>query len=327
MKTINDLNILYLARYAPDDKTHTPVRTVRSNMTYSQYHYDIWKILDSLYPNLHTAHEVSEIISNAHEYDYVFTLLNRAPYRNSEIFVSALLEYYNVPYLGARPNIRALAEDKHLAKMAALYAGIDTPEWIVVDRDASVLPCQPFPGPYFVKPRFGASSIGIDENSIADTWSQAQNQIRYLQKEGQDVILEKFVDGIFYCLPVYYKDNSLTFLPSVRQTSNYRGNLITNAQKRAMESGVQYSINPDAKLESRFQAIAASFIKLIQPIDYTRFDFIVENNVVQFIEFNVCCNLGIHSTFCYSADSVHISQEQLVTDILYSSLRRQGLIR
>lgn len=38
------------------------------------------------------------------------------PFRNSEIFISSVAEYYKIAYLGARPNIRALAEDKHLSK-------------------------------------------------------------------------------------------------------------------------------------------------------------------------------------------------------------------
>lgn len=42
--------------------------------------------------------------------------------------------------------------------MAAKYAGLNTPEWITIDTNDAVSLKEPFAGPYFVKPRFGASS-------------------------------------------------------------------------------------------------------------------------------------------------------------------------
>lgn len=43
---------------------------------------------------------------------------------------------------------------------------------------------------------------------------------------------------------------------------------------------------------------------LTQPLDYTRFDYIVDNQgIPYFLEFNVCCNLGEHSTISQSANA------------------------
>ena len=72
--------------------------------------------------------------------------------------------------------------------------------------------------------------------------------------------------------------------------------------------------------------LSDAFIELIRPIDYTRIDFMVTSDKVEFIEFNVCCNLGRQSAFCISANSVGISQKDLVTQILKNSLKRQKVI-
>lgn len=321
-----DLRILFLAKFAPNIGEDCPLITEKSDGIYAQYHYDIYQILKSIYPKTVCCSNVNILINQPDSYDYVFTLLNRAPYRNSEIFVSALLEYLNIPYLGARPNIRALAEDKHLAKMAAKYAGLSTPEWITIDADEVVPAKQPFVGPYFVKPRFGASSAYIDESSIAVYWENAKEKIIELQQYGLDVIIEKFVDGIFYSAPIYFNDTGAVHLPVVKETSILKGNVVTYRQKRKLDSGLSRTINSDRTLEKKLVCQSDAFLKLVTPIDYTRIDFMVTSKTIEFIEFNVCCNLGRQSAFCISANTVGLSQSDLVMQILRNSLNRQKLI-
>ena len=67
---------------------------------------------------------------------------------------------------------------------------------------------------------------------------------------------------------------------------------------------------------------------LIQPLDYTRFDYIVEEHtgIPYFLEFNVCCNLGEHSTVSQAAAHIGIGYKELIANILYSSMYRQGLL-
>lgn len=321
-----DLRILFLAKFAPNAGEDYPLATEESDGIYAQYHYDIYQILKGICPKTVCSHDVNILFNKPNSYDYVFTLLNRAPYRNSEIFVSALSEYLNIPYLGARPNIRALAEDKHLAKMAAKYAGLTTPEWITIDSNDVVSMKEPFAGPYFVKPRFGASSAYIDESSIANSWKDAQKKIMELQRYGLDLIVEKFVDGIFYSVPIYFKDSVAIHLPSVKEKSILKGNVVTYRQKRKLDLGLTRTINLDRTLETELVHQSDAFLKLITPIDYTRIDFMVTPKTVEFIEFNVCCNLGRQSAFCISANNVGLSQSDLVTQIFRNSLKRQKLI-
>lgn len=321
-----NLRILFLAKFAPNVGEDYPLVTEESDGIYAQYHYDIYQILKNIYPKTVCCRDVNTLINESNSYDYVFTLLNRAPYRNSEIFVSALLEYFNIPYLGARPNIRALAEDKHLAKIAAKYAGLNTPEWITIDSNEAVPAKQPFVGPYFVKPRFGASSAYIDESSIVTYWQNAKEKIIELQRYGLDVIVEKFIDGIFYSVPIYFDDFAAVHLPAVKEKSALKGNVVTYRQKRKLDPGLSRTINLDSTLETELVRQSDAFLKLVTPIDYTRLDFMVTPKTVEFIEFNVCCNLGRQSAFCISADAVGLSQSDLVMQILRNSLKRQQLI-
>lgn len=65
---------------------------------------------------------------------------------------------------------------------------------------------------------------------------------------------------------------------------------------------------------------------MISPLDYTRIDYIVTKNAIEFIEFNICCNLGKQSSFCVSANYVGLTQYDLVKQILINSLKRQKVI-
>lgn len=322
----NELRILFLAKFAPNKSEDYPLVTEESDGIYAQYHYDIYKILKHLCPNTVCRRDVNTLLTESDSYDYVFTLLNRDSYRNSEVFVSALLEYLGIPYLGARPNIRALAEDKHLAKMVAKNAGLDTPPWITIDADITPPQQQPFKGPYFVKPRFGASSAYIDESSIAPNWEKVIEKVIELQKHRLDVIVEKFVDGVFYSVPIYFNENSIVHLPAVKEKSILKGNVVTYRQKRKLEAGLNRTVNQNKNLEAEFIRQTNAFMDLIQPIDYTRIDFMVTPNKIEFLEFNICCNLGRHSAFCISANSVGLTQSDLITQILMYSLKRQKLI-
>ena len=138
--------------------------------------------------------------------------------------------------------------------------------------------------------------------------------------------MEKFIDGIFYSVPIYFKDSTIIHLPAIKEKSTLKGNVVTYRQKRKLDSGLTRTVNPDRDLENKLTYLSDSFIELIKPIDYTRIDFMVTPKTVEFIEFNVCCNLGCQSAFCISANCVGISQADLVTQILKSSLKRQKVI-
>lgn len=320
---INNLNILFLAKFSPIMGSEYPLSTEETDGIYAQYHYDIYKILKRLCPKTICAHTPEILIKGNTKFDFVFTLLNRASYKNSEIFISALLEYLKIPYLGASPNIRALAEDKHLAKIVAQSSGLETPDWIIVNSDDPIPKIPSFAGPFFVKPRFGAASAYIDEDSIAVNWSEAQKKIRQLQKLDLDIIVEKFIDGTYYSVPIYFKNNKIIHLPSVEEISTLTGNVVTYRQKRKLDPGLARKVNTDVHLENEFIQLSNKFLKDIRPLDYTRIDFIVTSSSIEFIEFNICCNLGKQSSFCISANSIGLSQEKLVQQIFLNSLKRQ----
>lgn len=321
-----DIRILFLAHYAPKDLS-SQLPTDIEDVVYAEYHYKIYRVLMELFPNTISSNDPSVLLKTNVPTDYIFTLYNRMPFKNSEVFVSSVAEYHKIPYLGARPNIRALAEDKHLAKMMARYAGVVTPEWQIYNIGGIINPPE-FAPPYFCKPRFGAASKGIDEGSACSTWVVAKERIERLHQQGYDVILEKQILGTYHTSPVLNNFGDNLFLPCIAQHSVLKNGIVTYEQKRKIVSGLTREIVSDPNLELLLMNNSQKMFPLIQPLDYTRFDYIVEEHtgIPYFLEFNVCCNLGEHSTVSQAAAHIGIGYKELIANILYSSMYRQGLL-
>lgn len=321
-----DIYILYLAKYAPQ-KAGVPLPSGIEDTVYAEYHYAVYKVLCKNFSSIISSNNVG-ILNSKPNADFIFSLINRLPFRNSEIFVSAAAEYYKIPYLGARPNIRALAEDKHLAKMMAKYAGVPTPKWVTYDvQDNIEVPS--FSGPYFVKPRFGASSKYIDTKSACLTWEDAYERVKYLHSKQQDVILEELIDGIYHTSPIISNFGQPIFLPCIEEQSNLNNGIVTYEQKRKITDGLTRTVAQDKTLQKQIRQYSSAIWSLISPVDYTRIDFMVSHKtgIPYFLEFNICCNLGEHSSICQSANYIGINYEKLIMNITLSSMYRANLIQ
>lgn len=83
--------------------------------------------------------------------DYVFSLMNRFAMSRPEIFISSYCEFIQVPYLGAPPNIRAIAEDKFLTKMVFRSLELNVPEGIGLSGEKVFRPRPPSQAPILSK--------------------------------------------------------------------------------------------------------------------------------------------------------------------------------
>lgn len=320
-----DIKILFLAKYAPYS-IDSPIPEGIHDTIYAQYHHDIYKILYEEFNTIVSINDINEYSRCKPDVDFVFSLYNRMSFKNSEVFVSSLSEYYKIPYLGATPNIRAVAEDKHLAKLTAFYAGIPTAKWVVCNVGDS-FPSIEFDGPYFIKPRFGATSMGINNLCVCFDIDSVIERTNFFHMQNLDVIIEQYIEGTSITVPVLNNFKNTLVLPYVIEHSATPYNIITYEQKRKIKTGLSRIVNTDSDMQQIIRKHALKFWEYVQPLDYTRIDFIIDkNNIPHFIEFNICCNLGKHAAINLAANSKNITYEALINNITYSSLYRQNLI-
>ena len=148
---------MFLAPYAPDAPDFSK-KPYTGNGGYPQYHYNIYKAIQDIGYDVVSSSKPYSVQFAKGNVDYVFSLMNRFAMSRPEIFISSYCEFIQIPYLGAPPNIRAIAEDKLLTKMVFRSLELNVPEGIGLSGEKGIPAQAPFPGPYFVKKRFGAAS-------------------------------------------------------------------------------------------------------------------------------------------------------------------------
>src|SRR3546814_17059324 len=85
--------------------------------------------------------------------DFVFPLLNRSGFFNSEMLLPLLCNQHGLPYLGASPIVRGLSDDKHLTKLEAAERCVPTPPWALFRRGSLVHVARLPPAPRCVTVR------------------------------------------------------------------------------------------------------------------------------------------------------------------------------
>ncbi len=312
--------LLFLAQFAPTNGKRVITSTPEEEFYANTYHLPIWEILQKGKFDFVSSSDVAELINNHCQYDLVWSVYNRLGFRNSEVFVQSLCEYYGIPYIGAAPNVRAMVEDKSQSKQLAEHLDIPTANWVVASPQYPLSGVPPFAGPYFVKPRFGSASIGIDETCLCQEWNQVLKKAKQYFDSETEVIVERYIDGTYFGVPVLNRvDGTPLIAVPHYQISTKEGHIITNSQKRFTEGGMQRFISNDNTMNKLLTHYTAKYFLAMQPCDYARVDYIVEEKtgIPYFLEVNALMNLGQRGGFVASfLESGFDSYESIIRYIL-----------
>ena len=321
--------LLFLAQFAPTNGKKVIPSSPEEEFYANTYHLPICEILQKYRYDFVSSNYVTELIKNHCKYDLVWSVYNRLGFRNSEIFIQSLCEYYRIPYIGAAPNVRAMVEDKSLSKQLAEHLGIPTAAWVVASPRYPLSGIPSFVGPYFVKPRFGSASLGIDETCLCQDWDHVIKKADQYFELGTEVIVEKYIEGTYFGVPVL---NGIDRVPLIAvphyQTSTKKGHIITNSQKRFTEGGMERFISRDNTMNKLLTYYSQRYFLEMQPCDYARLDYIVEENtgIPYFLEVNALMNLGQKGGFIASfLESGFDSYESIIRYIVnlgFSKIRK-----
>ncbi|MBY0430708.1 MAG: ATP-grasp domain-containing protein, partial [Rhodospirillales bacterium] len=237
------LDMLYVARFAVDPREPAPALDPADGV-FPYYNHELAKVFLALGIKVTPCRDLSRLAATVPAHNYVFTIYNRAPMRNCELFVSTICESVGVPYLGAPPNVRALAEDKYWTKLMAKGLGLPVPEGTVYRHEHDLSRAPAFDGPYFIKPRFGAASEEIAVDSAQDSWAEAQLKAAEMLSRGKEVLVEQCISGTDLTVPVL-GGWPPKVLAVAEEISDLPNGIATYRQKRLLDKGRQRSICED----------------------------------------------------------------------------------
>jgi D-alanine-D-alanine ligase len=314
--------ILFLARHAPLAPAYA-CAAFPGDGGYPAYYHRVWAVLKQLGYRVTTANQCRALYAKASDTDLVFSLYNRMPIDNPEVFVAATCEFLHLPHVGAKPNIRALAEDKWILKNFARSIGLPVAQGAIFSCSRDLKTPPGFAGPYFVKNRFGAASEGISENSIQDDWAGACRVAETFFARGMSVLVERFAPGVDVTLPMLGGDEPL-ILGLVQPRSDRRGAIITEDLKR--DDPLGYELFDAGAQAGDFSADARKLWAAAAPMDYLRLDYRYDPATGRriFLEFNICCHIGRSGAICLAGAQWGLSQADILGHIVEYSLRRQA---
>lgn len=317
------LRILFIAKHAlwagglhPEDGNHAP------------YHVEVREILKGLGIEHLTLGDRYDMLFDKPEVDFVFPLLNRGGFLNSEMMLPLLCTRAGIPFLGASPILRGMADDKHLTKMAVHARGIPTAPWAIYRRGAPVeQPKCPAGERLVIKPNASSASWGVQD---AHDWAGVEAAVAGIHAEGHDAIVEPFLNGSDVEVPVITVDGEPVVMPMMLFEQADPTHLRTYYEKRDLvDRSQKYQLVEfdDAEWMPVIAEHTRKIAEEFRPFDYGRFEFRLDREAgkVQFLEVNLQANLWSQKVFGRSAALAGLSQSQLIETILAESLRRNGL--
>lgn len=316
------LTILFIAKHAgwdgdlhPDDGNH------------AVYHREMRETLEGLGVRLSVAQSYEALFEKPAA-DFVFPLLNRGGFLNSEMLLPLLCTRHGIPFLGASPILRGLSDDKHLSKLEAQARGVPTAPWAIYRRGAPIdAAICPEAERWVVKPNASSASWGVRD---ATDWDGVADGIAAIHAEGHDAIVEPFLEGSDVEVPVIISESQPRIMPMMLFEQADPAHLRTYAEKRDLvDRGDKYRLVPmeDETIVATIADYTRRLIPVFHPFDYGRFEFRVDlsTGAIRFLEVNLNCNLWSQKVFGRSAERIGFSQSDLIGTILAESLMRHGL--
>ena len=317
------LRIMFIAKHAkwpgglhPEDGNH------------ALYHVETRAVLESLGLNLVLENRYEALFEKP-DVDFVFPLLNRGGFLNSEMMLPLLCTRLGLPYLGASPILRGLADDKHLTKLCAVSRGVPTAPWTIYRRGAPVEQARcPAGERMVIKPNASSASWGVQD---AHDWAGVEAAVADIHSQGHDAIVEPFLNGSDVEVPVITVDGEPVVMPMMLFEQADPTHLRTYYEKRDLvERASKYELVPfeDASVMPKIAALTRIMAGEYRPFDYGRFEFRYDaaTGTLNFLEVNLQANLWSQKVFGRSAVRAGLTQPQLIETILYEGLRRQGLL-
>jgi D-alanine-D-alanine ligase len=292
------------------------------------YHREIREVLESLGLNLQLADSYEALFADP-GCDFVFPLLNRGGFLNSEMLLPLLTTRLGIPFLGASPILRGLSDDKHLTKLEAQARGVPTAPWAIYRRGAPIIhdPC-PRAERLVIKPNASSASWGVRD---ATNWNETRIAIEEIQSEGHDALVEPFLDGSDVEVPVIHCGGLPTIMPMMLFEQTDPSHLRTYQEKRDLvEREQKYRLVPfeGSEWAPKIAEYTKMMASIFFPFDYGRFEFRLDerSGKLHMLEVNLNCNLWSQKVFGKSAELAGWSHADLIETILCESLMRQGLI-
>lgn len=181
------------------------INTLDLEMANDKYYNDVYNALTSICRSVTVYSNPKDFLRNIkkHQNDVVLSIWSGVHSKSRKGLIPAICETYGIKYVGADCYVQVLCQDKALTKEYCRKFGISTPEYIVVSRRNFPSDISRLKLPLVVKPLDEGGSIGISNNNLVRSYSDAIDKCNELLNFYDNLMVEEYIDGYELCVILF----------------------------------------------------------------------------------------------------------------------------
>jgi D-alanine-D-alanine ligase len=265
--------------------------------------------------------------------DVVFNLFEGfADQGGTEATVAGMLEWLRVPFTGCPQHTLALARNKPLASYLLKGAGLPTPEFFIVEDNAT--PTENTLGwPVIVKPALQDGSVGIDQGSVVTDQTQLNERVEYLLEHyGPPVMVQEFIQGREFnvtliesgqlqSLPIseiLFTDTNPGYWPIITYDAKWKP-----GSREFEATPPEYRADISPRLTERLAHLSKKAFRVLGCLDYARIDFRVKASGHPYIlELNPNPDFNPETGLAGGLATLGMTHQQFTVDLVRNALAR-----
>jgi D-alanine-D-alanine ligase len=241
--------------------------------------------------------------------------------------IQGFLETYDIPYTGSGVLASAVGMHKPTFKRLISVLGVETPQWLMVDRSLTaaemtevVDTCLGWP--VFMKPSAGGGSLGA---GIARSASELSRMLRETDLyDYSEYMLEEFVTGRPCSVGVIELNGQLTALPVHDVETDQEFYDYAAKHDPSLRTEHCPSILPK-EVTDKLQEEAVRVHRIVGAHGFSRVDFMVdEHGRSMVLEINTVPGLSDKGNLATMARAANLSYPELVIAVLKTAFNRSA---
>lgn len=255
------------------------------------------------------------------KFDMVFNKCEGFGSRNREGLFPALLEFYNIPFVGTDAYGLSLSLNKFHTKLIAEYYEIPIPKFELINGLEDIEKTASLKYPLIVKPNSEGSSMGVVIVEAPEKLREVINDVS--GKYGYPLICEEYIYGHEVSVPIIGTGDKAKALGPIEFRQNDGNFFPIYSTDAKYYSGCQTLFFEGS--EQAKKVMNDSALKIYRALgcrDFGRADYRVRGDEVFLLEMNPLPTLSEHGSFELWANSNNSSFARILEEIIKSAEQR-----
>lgn len=198
--------------------------------------------------------------------------------------LQSLLSLLNVKYIGSKALSSGICMDKNLTKIILNGQNVPIVDYVYIKKDENPYfyknEIDELLYPVIIKPNRGGSSIGI---TVANDIDKVFKAIEGIKNIGDDIIIEKFIDGKEAICTVIQDEKGLYVLPVLDIELNKK--IFDYDAKYTEDTSINFSTLPKF-LKKMIEEVAKKVFLALKCEGYANVDFMIKDDDIYVLEVN-----------------------------------------